>query len=99
MQTSFSLAVRGKTLRGIAHLPEKENCPCLVLCHGLTGCAHERPLMAIAKELEKNGVVCLRHDCIGSGESDGLPEEATFHRGGRYGGGHGICQDAAAGGS
>ena len=31
----------------------------------------------IAKELEKNGVVCLRHDCIGSGESDGLPEEAT----------------------
>ena len=77
MQTSFSLTVRGKTLRGIAHLPEKENCPCLVLCHGLTGCAHERPLMAIAKELEKNGVVCLRHDCIGSGESDGLPEEAT----------------------
>ena len=77
MQTAFSLTVRGKTLRGIAHLPENEHCPCLVLCHGLTGCAHERPLMAIAKELEKNGVVCLRHDCIGSGESDGLPENAT----------------------
>ena len=51
MQTSFSLTVRGKTLRGIAHLPEQEHCPCLVLCHGLTGCAHERTLMAIAKEL------------------------------------------------
>ena len=82
MQTSFSQTVRGKTLRGIAHLPEKENCPCLVLCHGLTGCAHERPLMAIAKELEKNGVVCLRHDCIGSGESErggtGAAESGIF---------------------
>ena len=25
MQTSFSLTVRGKTLRGIAHLPEQEH--------------------------------------------------------------------------
>lgn len=53
MQTSFSLTVRGKTLRGIAHLPEQEHCPCLVLCHGLTGCAHERTLMAIAKSWKR----------------------------------------------
>ncbi len=77
MQTDFSISTPRGVLRGIAHLPKEENCPCLVLCHGLTGCAHERTLIAIARMLERNGIACLRHDCIGSGESDGASADAT----------------------
>lgn len=77
MELEFSIPRGNGVLRGIAHLPEGEHLACLILCHGLTGCAHERPLIRIARELENHGVACIRYDCMGSGESDGEPRQAT----------------------
>lgn len=77
MEVSFSIRRENGVLRGIAHLPEAENCPCLVLCHGLTGDAHERPLIRIARALEKAKIACIRYDCMGSGDSDGESAQAS----------------------
>ena len=77
METGFSISVRGGTLRGVAHLPSQEHCPCLILCHGLTGDAHERTLIKIARCLEQHHVACIRPDCMGSGDSDGESGQAT----------------------
>ena len=77
METGFSISVNGGTLRGVAHLPVAEHCPCLILCHGLTGDAHERTLIKIARCLEQHQVACIRLDCMGSGDSDGESAQAT----------------------
>ena len=77
METSFSISVNGGTLRGVAHLPAAEHCPCLILCHGLTGNAQGRTLIKIARCLEQHQVACIRLDCMGSGNSDGESAQAT----------------------
>lgn len=77
MEVNFSIPRKDGILRGIAHLPDGENRPCLVLCHGLTGCAHERTLIKIARCLEAHQIACVRYDCMGSGESDGESSQAT----------------------
>lgn len=77
MEVNFSIPRESGILRGVAHLPEGEQHACLVLCHGLTGDAHERMLIRIARQLERCQVACIRYDCMGSGESDGEPCEAS----------------------
>lgn len=77
MEVNFSIPRGAGVLRGVAHLPEGGGHACLVLCHGLTGSAHERMLIRIARRLEQHQVACIRYDCMGSGESDGEPSRAS----------------------
>src|SRR5690606_7224053 len=62
-------------IRGTVHIPEGFTGarPCLIFCHGFTANRDEPHFMfvKIARALEKIGVVSIRFDFLGSGESDG----------------------------
>lgn len=71
----------GKTLRGVFTLPEGEKKPMVVLnLHGFTGSmsGHKYAHTHLSRELEKEGIGCLRFDFYGCGESDGEFDEMTF---------------------
>jgi hypothetical protein len=64
----------GNILRGIINKPTTgDKFPCVVFCHGFMGnkLGHNFMLVKIARILEKIGVVSVRFDFAGSGESDG----------------------------
>ncbi|KAA8668361.1 alpha/beta fold hydrolase [Clostridium sp. HV4-5-A1G] len=64
----------GKVLRGIINRPEIEyKMPCIIFCHGFMGnkLGHDFMFVKIARILESMGVVSVRFDFAGSGESDG----------------------------
>lgn len=77
MEISFELSGKHGIIRGRTYLPKTQNNACLILCHGLTGDCHERPLVKIARALAANGAACILYDCTGSGDSDGESRNAT----------------------
>ena len=71
----------GKTLRGIATLPEGEGkFPCVLALHGFGGNLYGYKGMntKIARELAAAGIACVRFDFYGNGESDGEFEDMIF---------------------
>ena len=61
-----------KQLVGILHLPEKEGkFPAVIICHGFKGNKTQRKFVGLGRELAKNGIVVLRFDFYGSGDSEG----------------------------
>lgn len=84
MQQAVELAVEGKTLRGMYHLPEPAGVrgPLVILFHGFTGNKLEphRIFLKLSRRLADQGIAALRFDFSGSGESDGDFEEMTFFR-------------------
>lgn len=77
MEISFELSGKHGIIRGRTFLPKTESNACLILCHGLTGDCHERPLVKTARGLAANGAACILYDCTGSGDSDGESRNAT----------------------
>ena len=82
MQQAITLNYNGMVLRGMEHVPERqdgEKLPACVLFHGFTGHKLEphRFFLKICRELETLGVASFRYDFLGSGESDGNFEEMT----------------------
>jgi len=73
---------RGKTLRGMLHLPSvpKPPAPAVVLFHGFTGDRMESHWMFVkcSRALALAGVASLRFDFYGSGESAGEFREMTL---------------------
>lgn len=72
---------REKTLRGIVTLPEGVEKPMIVLnLHGFSGTmsGHKYAHTHMARELQKEGIGCVRFDFYGCGESDGEFQEMTF---------------------
>lgn len=70
-----------KRIVGILHIPEgKPKFPGVLLCHGFTGTKSESHFIftKLARNLVKNGIVVLRFDFIGSGDSEGNFEEMTL---------------------
>lgn len=81
MQETVELIVKGKTLRGMYHRPEREGkFPTVILFHGFTGDKLEphRIFLKLSRQLEKHGLAVVRFDFSGSGESDGDFAEMTF---------------------
>lgn len=64
----------GETLRGIINKPEAEGkMPCMIFCHGFMGnkLGHDFMFVKISRILESIGIISIRFDFAGSGESDG----------------------------
>lgn len=79
MQKASAILHNGKVLRGMEHLPDRNQCPAVILLHGFTGTKLEphRFFLKMSKELERYGIAVFRFDFLGSGESDGDFEEMT----------------------
>lgn len=81
MYQTVELTVAGKKIRGCVRRPDKENkCPAVCFYHGFT--VDRTGLMRLhelfARECEKAGIVCVRFDFYGCGESDGDFSEVRF---------------------
>ncbi|WP_051393380.1 alpha/beta hydrolase family protein [Glycomyces arizonensis] len=70
---SFDFEHRGRTLRGVLHLPQSSPSPAVVLCHGFSGTRVEFGYMFVrlAKRLAERGIAAYRFDFAGCGDSDG----------------------------
>lgn len=81
MQKSLYFENAGTLLAGTLHLPKgrKSKLPAVVLFHGFTGDKVEahRLFVEASRSLEKAGIISLRFDFRGSGESEGGFEEVT----------------------
>jgi dipeptidyl aminopeptidase/acylaminoacyl peptidase len=77
MMTYQEVLSRGFILRGMMHRPKAasagQRLPAVVLCHGFTGTRVEphQLLVKAANALAEAGIVAVRFDFAGSGESDG----------------------------
>ncbi len=72
--------VEGQAIYGMLHLPERKGrLPAVAMCHGFTGNRIEahRLFVKKARFLAANGIVALRFDFRGSGESEGEFEQVT----------------------
>ena len=74
---------KGKTLRGVLHLPAHAHArtsPAVVLFHGFTGNRMESHWMFVkcSRALAQAGIASLRFDFYGSGESDGEFRQMTL---------------------
>ena len=59
----------GRSLAGVAHLPEILPAPVVVCCHGLHSSKESEKFIAVSRELAENGFAALRFDFGGCGES------------------------------
>ncbi len=75
------LVNNGLTLRGMLHIPDNiRKAPLAILFHGFTGHKQElhRIFVKMSRTLECNGIMSLRFDFAGSGDSDGDFHQMTF---------------------
>jgi alpha-beta hydrolase superfamily lysophospholipase len=63
----------GEKIHGIIHVPDKTPAPAVVFCHGFTGNRVEahRLFVRAARRISREGMVAVRFDFRGSGESEG----------------------------
>ena len=71
---------KGKNLAGILHLPEQEKPPLVIICHGFQGTKTDRKYVKLARRLTEEGILVLRFDFEGCGDSEGDPKELTVER-------------------
>jgi pimeloyl-ACP methyl ester carboxylesterase len=70
---------RRQTLVGILHEPDRsEAASAVILCHGMESNKESAKLVAMSRELAAKGILALRFDFSGSGESEGKFEEMTY---------------------
>ncbi len=70
----------GDRVAGVLHLPERENAPCVIACHGLLSSKDSEKYIALGKKLSLEGIGMLRFDFRGIGESEGRIEDDTVSR-------------------
>lgn len=78
---SFLFQSEGLMLSAILHRPDTElPAPAIVMCHGWTGHKIEpgRVFVKTARRLAEAGIVVLRFDCRGSGDSEGDFQDMTI---------------------
>lgn len=67
---------RGLQITGVLHIPAgKGKCPVVINLHGFAGYKEEEHNVELAKELSKQGLVVIRFDASGSGESQGTMKD------------------------
>ncbi|MFG3340949.1 alpha/beta hydrolase [Glycomyces sp. NPDC048151] len=62
-----------RTIRGTVHLPEQNDAPAVVLCHGFSGNRTEfgHTFVRLGRRLAERGIAAYRFDFAGGGDSDG----------------------------
>jgi uncharacterized protein len=81
MEELLWIPSRGKRMAAVLHLPDgRGRAPAVLMCHGFTGHKAEahRLFVHTARRLAQEGLVVLRFDFLGSGDSEGLFEEMTI---------------------
>jgi len=72
---------KGEKLFGILTLPEKKgNFPAVIMVHGFAKTKSERKFVELSRELAKNGIVSLRFDFSGCGDSEGKFEKMRISK-------------------
>lgn len=67
---------RGLLLAGVLHVPAgKGKCAAVINLHGFTGYKEEENSVALAIELSRRGIMVIRFDASGSGESQGTMKD------------------------
>lgn len=75
----FRVTVGAADVVGVLHLPASERpAPCIVACHGMGASKDSEKYLLLGRELPARGLALARFDFRGSGESHGLPREATI---------------------
>ncbi|MFH0908794.1 MAG: alpha/beta fold hydrolase [bacterium] len=84
IEKPITFKVGGEQIVGMLHVPAKRKgkCPAVVCFHGLTGSKTEshRLFVKAARMLAETGMVCLRIDFRGSGDSEGDFSQMTIGR-------------------
>jgi hypothetical protein len=75
----FTVAVGAARVAGVLHAPDDDlPCPCVIACHGMGASKDSDKYRQLGGELPAAGLALARFDFRGSGESDGLPRDATI---------------------
>lgn len=75
------LSNQGQKIFGVIHRPLAQiSCPAVLLCHGFAGnkSGKFRMYVRLAEELSKAGIIALRYDFRGSGDSEGEFTDMTI---------------------
>jgi uncharacterized protein len=75
----FTVPVGAADVAGVLHLPD-DNLPgpCVIACHGMGASKDSDKYLLLGRELPAAGLALARFDFRGSGESAGLPRDATI---------------------
>lgn len=69
---------RGQKLAGVLHIPKgKGPFSAVIICHGFKGCKDKGISVGVSTALAQNGILALRFDFTGSGESEGNFEDIS----------------------
>jgi alpha-beta hydrolase superfamily lysophospholipase len=74
----FTVAVGGADVAGVLHLPDELPSACVIACHGMGASKDSDKYLLLGRELPAAGLALARFDFRGSGESGGLPRDATI---------------------
>ncbi|MBI4524262.1 MAG: alpha/beta fold hydrolase [Deltaproteobacteria bacterium] len=70
---------RGQTLAGILHRPAAERVPAaVILCHGMESNKESEKATILGRSFAERGILALRFDFAGAGESGGTLEDITY---------------------
>jgi dipeptidyl aminopeptidase/acylaminoacyl peptidase len=69
---------RRQNLAGIVHHPAADATAAVILCHGMESSKASEKIVTLSRELAQRGILALRFDFAGSGESGGRFEEMTY---------------------
>jgi uncharacterized protein len=69
---------RNQKLAGILHHPAARADAAVIFCHGMESSKESEKIVAMSRQLAESGVLALRFDFAGSGESEGKFEEMTY---------------------
>lgn len=69
---------RGQRLAGILHHPASQPDIAVILCHGMESSKESEKIVTLSRQLADRGILALRFDFAGSGESEGKFEEITY---------------------
>ncbi len=68
-----------QTLVGILHHPATaQPSAAVILCHGMESSKESKKIVTLSRQLAERGILALRFDFAGSGESEGKLEEITY---------------------
>ncbi len=82
MEVQVSFSSDGEAVLGVLHVPDRAPAPGLIMCHGFTGHKGEahRLFVEAARDFCSHGMVVLRFDFRGSGDSAGEFRDMTVSR-------------------
>lgn len=74
---TFVVRSEGVNIRGVIHLPERLPASCVVCSHGLFSSKDSSKFVSIGEYFSCRGIIAVRYDHRGCGESDGRMEDTT----------------------